>query len=144
MVRGLGGAIAFEVRKAPVGSAVGMAHNKNAFTLMQADGHANLLEDEVLFKVIARRGQRFGASRNHDHVRPFNSLLFQKLSDGGADAMVETGKHGRLGDVRFSRRIEMEDLAHGSSQSIVAGGVKRCSCDFDSGGVADRCLRLQP
>ena len=116
MVNRFGFAVSFEVGEATIGGAVGMAHDEDALGLVQADRHADLLQDEVLLEVVARGGQCFRASGNDDHVRMLDVLLLQKFADGLVDPMIETAEHRRLGDVRRVGRIEMENLAHGSNR----------------------------
>ena len=89
MVGGLGGAVSFEMRKAAVCGAVGMTHHEDAFALMQADRHANLLEDEVLLEVVAWRSQRLCSPGDDNHVGALDALLLQKFSHRHADAMIE-------------------------------------------------------
>src|SRR5208283_3519142 len=115
MMRSLGLLVAFEMGKAAVGGAVGVAHDQDALGLVQEDGHANLLQDEVPLKVVARGGEGFGSSGDDDHVGAFDPLLLQKFSHGRADAVVEAAEDGSVGYVGGGGRVEMEDLAHRSS-----------------------------
>jgi|SRR5208282_1972182 hypothetical protein len=116
---GLGRAVAFEMSQSAVGSAVGVAHDQDALRLVQADGHADLLEDEVLLEVVARGSQGLGSSGYYDHVSALDGLLLQELSHDGADAVIEAAEHGGIGDVWVGGRIEMEDLAHESPSRVV-------------------------
>src|SRR6202012_4669448 len=100
MVPGLGNAISLEVGQSAISCAVGMAHHEHALALVQPDRHADLLQNEVLLESVARGGKRFSPSGHDDHVRIFNALFLQKLADNSIDAMVETGEHRCLGDVR--------------------------------------------
>jgi hypothetical protein len=111
----LGYFIAFEMGQAAVGGAVGVAHDQDTFGLVQANGHADLFEDEVLFEVVARGGQGLGSSGNDDHVSAMDALLLHELSHRGADAVIEAAEDRRVGYVWGGGRIEMEDFAHGTS-----------------------------
>jgi len=53
-----------------IGRTIRVANQICALRLMEQDGHAHLLEDEVALKIIARRSQRFGSAGDDDHVRP--------------------------------------------------------------------------
>src|SRR5450759_319837 len=109
---GFGLAVSSEMSEATVGGAVGMAHDHDAFGLVQADGHADLFEDEVLFEVVARGGEGLGSSGDGDHVGALDTLLLQELSHGRADAVIEAAEDGGTGNVRVGGRVKMEDLAH--------------------------------
>ncbi|MFZ0480369.1 MAG: hypothetical protein WAL71_14590 [Terriglobales bacterium] len=132
MMSGFGVAVSVEVGEAAIGGAVGMAHHKNALGLVQADGHADLLEDEILLEIVARGGESLGAAGNDDHVGSLNGLVLEEFSNGLADAVVETAEHRGIGDVGLGRGVEVEDFAHGVS--IVAGdrGGKHCA---ETGGT---------
>src|ERR1700675_2600518 len=106
-------AVSFEMGQSAVSGAVGVARDYDAFGLVQADGHADLFEDEVLFEVVARRSEGFGSSGDDDHIGALDSLLLQKLPHGRADAVIEAAEDGSVGDVLVGGRVEMEDLAHG-------------------------------
>src|SRR5271166_5559543 len=110
---GFGGLVALEVSQSAIRSTVGMAHDYDAFGLVEEDGHADLFQDEVLFKVVARRGEGFGSTGDDDHVGTLDALLLQELSHCGADAVIETAEHGGIRHVRGGRRVEMEDFTHG-------------------------------
>lgn len=114
MMRGFGGAVSFEVGETAVGRAIGVAHDKNAFGLVETDRHADLLEDEILLEVVARGSERFGASSDDDHVGLHDALLLQKFAHGAIDAVVEAAEHGGIGDVGFGRRVEVKDFVHES------------------------------
>src|SRR6202030_2941053 len=92
-------AVSFEMGEAAVGGAVGVAHDQDAFGLVQADGHADLFEDEVLFEVVARGSESLGSSSDDDHIGPLDTLLLQELSHGGADAVIEAAEDGGVGYV---------------------------------------------
>jgi hypothetical protein len=113
VMRGFGLLVAFEMGQAAIGRAIGVAHDQDAFSLVQQDGHADLLEDEVPFEIIAWGSERLGASGDNDHVRTFDSLFLQKFPHGRADAVVETAEDGSVSHVRGGWRVEMEDFAHG-------------------------------
>jgi hypothetical protein len=112
VMRGFGLLVAFEMGQAAVGGAIGVAHDHDAFRLVQQDGHADLLQDEVPFEVVAWGSERLGASGDNDHVGAFDALFLQKFAHGGADAMVETAEDGGVGYVSGGGRVEMEDFAH--------------------------------
>jgi hypothetical protein len=86
---GLGIAIAVEMSQAAIGRAIGVAHHQHSFGLVQANGHSNLFENEVLLEVVAWRSQRLGSSGDNNHVGALDALLLQKLSHRHADAMIE-------------------------------------------------------
>jgi hypothetical protein len=90
-----------------------VAHDHDAFGLVQANRHADLFEDEVLFEVVARGSESFGSSGDDDHIGALDTLLLQELSHGRADAMIEAAEDGGVGYVLVGGRVEMEDLAHG-------------------------------
>ena len=119
MMFGFGLFIAFEVGESAVGGAVRVTHHEHTFGLVQADRHADLFEDEVLLEVVARGGEGFRAAGDDDHVGALDVLLLQKLSDGSADAVVETAEHGGVGYVGVGGGIEMEDLLHQEALTIV-------------------------
>src|ERR1700674_1421117 len=106
-------AVSFEMGEAAVGGAVGVSHDHNTFGLVQAERHADLFEDEVLFEVVARRSEGLGSSGDDDHVGAFDTLLLQELPHGRADTVIEAAEDSGVGDVLVGRRVEMEDLAHG-------------------------------
>jgi len=110
---GFGVAVSFEMREAAIGGAVGMAHDDDSRGLVQANRHADLLQDEILFEVVARRGQGLCSSGYDDHVGTLDSLFLQELSHDGADAVIEAAENRCIGYVWSGRRIEMEDLTHG-------------------------------
>lgn len=112
MMGGFGVAVSFEMREAAVGSAVGVAHDDDSLGLVQANRHADLLQDEILFEIVTRGRQGLGSSGYDDHVGAFDSLFLQELSHGGADAVIEAAEDGCIGYVWPGRRIEMEDLTH--------------------------------
>lgn len=114
---GFGLAVSFEMGQAAVGGAVGVAHDHYSFGLVQADGHADLFEDEVLFEVVARGSEGLGSSGDDDHIGALDTLLLQELPDGRADAVIEAAEDGGVGYVRVGGRVEMEDLAHGRYSS---------------------------
>ena len=115
----LGHFIAFKMGQAAIGSTVGVAHDQDAFSLVQANRHANLFKDEVLLEVVARRCQSLGSSGDDDHIGTMDTLLFQELSYGRADAVIEAAEYGGVGHVRGGGRIEMENFAHGMSDAIL-------------------------
>ncbi len=116
---GFGVAVSFEMRQAAVGRAVGVAHDQHAFGLMQANRHADLFEDEVLFEVVTRRGQGLGSAGDDDHIGALDTLLLQELSHGRADAVIEAAENGGVSYVLIGGRVKMEDLAHERSLSIL-------------------------
>ena len=59
---GFGRLVAVEMRQTAVGGAIGVAHDQDAFSLVQADGHADLFENEVPFEVVARGGEGLRSS----------------------------------------------------------------------------------
>src|SRR5271163_5323708 len=98
--------------KSAVGGAVGVAHDQDAFGLVQTDRHSDLFENEVLFEIIAWRGQGFGSSGDHDHVGALDTLLLQEFADNSVNAVIEAAEHRSVGYVGGGGRVEMEDLAH--------------------------------
>jgi len=112
VMRGFGSAVTFEMREAAVGGAIGVAHHEDALGLMEADRHADLLEDEVLLEVVARRSERFCPASDDDHVGALDALLLEKLADGTTDAGIEAAEHSGISDVGLGRRVEVEDFAH--------------------------------
>ena len=100
MMFGFGVAIALEIREASVSGAIGVAHHQHSFRLVQANRHAHLFKNEILFEIIARRSKRLSPSSNNDHVRTLDALLLQKPAHGSADAVIETAKHSGVGGVR--------------------------------------------
>jgi hypothetical protein len=108
----LGVTVSLEMGQATVGGAVGMAHNQDPFGPVQADGHSDLLENEILFEIIARRSQRLGSSGDDNHIGALDSLLLQKLSHGQADTVIKAAEHSSIRHILLSWRIEMEDFAH--------------------------------
>ena len=118
MMFGLALAIAFERRQSAVGSTIGMAHQVHAWTLVEQNGHANLLENEIALEVVARRCQRLRAARNNDHVGTQDSLLLEKFLHRVPDALVEAAEHRGVGNVLIGRGVEMEDFAHGLTKTI--------------------------
>ena len=113
MMFSFGLAVSFEMGQAAIGGAVGVAHDQDTLGLVQADGHSDLFEDEVLFEVIARGSEGLGSSGDDDHIDALDSLLLQKLPHGRTDAVIEAAENGGVGHVRVGGRVEMEDLAHG-------------------------------
>jgi hypothetical protein len=91
-----------------------VAHDQDAFGLVQANGHADLLEDEVLLEVVTRGGQGLGASGDDDHVSAFDVLFLQKLSDCCADPVIEAAEDSGVGHVWGSGGVEMENFFHDS------------------------------
>jgi hypothetical protein len=71
-----------------------------------------LLENEILFEVIARRRKGLRTARHNDHVATYDILLAQKLADDRTDAIVEAAEHRGIRDVRVCWRVEVEDLSH--------------------------------
>ena len=106
-------AISLEMGESAIGGAVGMAHDEDAFRLMQADRHPYLLEDKVLLEVIARGGQCFRASGDDDHVGVVDCLLLKKFSDGLTNAVVKAAENRGFGNVGRVGRVEMEYFSHG-------------------------------
>src|SRR5713101_6156921 len=106
---GFGLAVSFEMGQAAVGGAVRMAHNHDAFGLMQANRHADLFEDEALFEVVARGGESLGSSGDDDHVSALDTLLLQELPHARTDAVIEAAEDGGVGYVLVGGRVEMED-----------------------------------
>jgi hypothetical protein len=66
-----------------------VAHYQDTFRLVQADGHPDLLEDEILLEIVARRSQGLGSSGDDNHVGTLDTLLLQKLTHGCADPVIE-------------------------------------------------------
>src|SRR5580698_206680 len=112
--------VSVEGGEAAIGGAVGVAHQKHALGVVQADRHAHLFEDEVALEVIARGGQGFRAAGYDDHVRPCDALTLEKLVGGQTDALIETAEHSGIGLVRLWRRIEVEDFFHSASYQLSA------------------------
>lgn len=117
------GVISLEMGEAAVGGAVGVTHHEHALGLVQADRHADLLEDEVLLEIVARRGERFRAAGDDDHIRALDGLFLEELPHGSADALVETEEHGGVGDIGVGGRVEVEDFAHDGTCIILADSV---------------------
>src|SRR5258708_22377366 len=111
---GFGVAVSFEMRQAAVGRAVGVAHDQHAFGLMQANRHADLFEDEVLFEVVTRRSQGLGSAGDDDHIGALDTLLLQELSHGRADAVIEAAENGGVGYVLIGRPSQNENPSHSS------------------------------
>jgi len=105
-------AVSLEMRQPAVGGAVGVTHDEHAFRLVEANRHAHLLENEILLEIVAGRRQRFRAACHDDHIHALDALLLEKLSHHLVNAVIETAKHGRIGDVLTVGRVEMEDLSH--------------------------------
>src|SRR5579863_9602026 len=97
-----------------------MAHQEHTPGFMEADGHAHLLEDEVALEVIAWRRESSGAAGDDDHVGTEDFLGSKKLVRGRADALVETAKHGGIGDIGVGRRIEVKDFLHKKNYQLPA------------------------
>src|SRR6202521_3932334 len=138
---GFGLAVSFEMGQAAVGGAVGVAHYHDAFGLVQADGHADLFEDEVLFEVIARGGEGLGSSGDDDHIGALDTLLLQELSHGRADTVIEAAEDGGVGYVLVGGRVEMEDLAHGRDSFRFYTVPPRTDRGRATPGWADECVR---
>jgi len=120
-----------------------MTHHQNAPGLMQADRHADLLEDEVLLEVVAWRSQRLGAAGHDDHVGSLDRLLPEKLPHHLSDAGVETAENGSVSDVGIGRGVEMEDLAHeGPDTLIVQIGSGARATGSGEMGISRACLSL--
>src|SRR5258708_27122857 len=95
---------------------------------MQENRYAELLEDEVLFEVVTRRGQGLGSAGDDDHIGALDTLLLQELSHGRADAVIEAAENGGVGYVLIGGRVKMEDLAHERHSSILTGSARFHSC----------------
>ena len=108
---GLGIAITVEMSQAAIGRTIGVAHHQDSFGLVQANGHPNLFENEVLLEVVARRSQCLRSPGDDNHVGVLDALLLQKLSYGLADAVIKAAEDRGIGDVSVGRRVKMEDLA---------------------------------
>ncbi len=106
-------AVAVEGSQSAVSRAVRVAHDVSARGLVQQDGHAHLLEDEITLKVVARGSQRLRASGDHDHVRAKDATLLQKFVHNRANALVKAGEYDRIGYIRLGWGVEMEGLFHG-------------------------------
>src|SRR3977135_4341990 len=113
MMLGFGHLVAFEISQAAIGGAIGVAHDEHAPSLVQADRHADLVQDEILLESSARGSESLRAAGDDDHVGALDDLLLQKLSHCIADAVVEAAEDGSIGYVRVGGGVEMEDLFHG-------------------------------
>jgi len=49
------------------------------FGLMQADGHAHLFEDEILFRSRCAGSEGLGSSGNDDHVGALDTLFLRNF-----------------------------------------------------------------
>ena len=114
----LGLTVSMEMSEAAISGAVGVTHYQYPLGLVQPDGHPNLFENEVLLKIVARGGKRFRPACDDDHVGALDVLFLQELSHSRADALIETAKHRRIGNIGVGWGIEMEDLPH---LAIVSG-----------------------
>src|SRR5215467_7079127 len=116
---GLGLAIASVRSQASVSGAVGVGSQKHTPSTVQADGHANLFENEVLFEVVARRSQGLGSPGNDDPVGLQNSSPLEKFSRDLLHAVIEAAEHRRIGNIRIRRGIEVEEFSHRELISIL-------------------------
>jgi hypothetical protein len=105
-------AVSLEIRQPSVGGAIGVAHHEHSFRLVQANRHADLFKNEILFEIVARRGKCLRSSGDNDHVWTLDSLLLQKLPHSGADAVIEAAEHSGIGYVLALGRVVFEDFSH--------------------------------
>src|ERR1700688_354776 len=116
---GFGVAVAVEIREASVSGAIAVAHHEHSFRLVQANRHADLFKNKILFEIVARRGKCLRSSGDNDHVWAFDGLLLQKLAHGSADAVIKAAEHCSVGYVLPLWRVVFENLLHDSVAVLI-------------------------
>jgi hypothetical protein len=116
---GFGLGVAFEgVGQAAVSAAIGVSRENDAFGRVQADGFADLIEDEFAIGIAFGRGDALGSAGDFDRIRPEDANMLEKFAKREIEAVVITPDDGGVAEVSFAGSVEVEDLAHGE---IVAG-----------------------
>ena len=113
VMAGFGLSVAVEASGEPsVGSAIGMKHQDRQLGSVQADGFADLLDDEFAIRFVFGAGEAFGSAGDFDGVGIENALALEVLRKTELKAVIEAPDDGGVAMVFFARSVGMVDLLH--------------------------------
>lgn len=108
--------IAAKAGQPSIGTTIGVQHQDYTFRPMQADGRADLLQNELAVCFVFWGRQALSPSRNLDGVRIKHTDSLEELPKDQFEAVIETPDNGRVTMIFLSRRGEVKDFPH-----LVAG-----------------------